>query len=404
MSQLTRRVAAMNAGTAREPTLVLRRARLATATLFFANGCGLGSWVPHIPDVKIWHGLSEGALGLALLVIAAGAVVALPVAGALTARFGSRIVSRAAASWFCVVLPLPLLAPDMATLFVSFALLGIGTGALDVAMNAHAVLIEERYGRPIMSSFHGLFSLGGLVGSALAGGATELGVPPAEHLTAAAVILGVAVLIAWHALLPTASAAGGGPLFALPHGHFLALGAIAFIALLAEGAMGDWSAVYIRMDLGAAASTAAYGFAAFSLAMAIGRLTGDQLVARYGAAAMLTGGALIGAGALGVALLIGNPFAAVVGFAGMGIGLSNIIPVVFSAAGRLPGLAPGIGIAAVSTTGYFGFLAGPPLIGLVAEISSLPIGLGVVAALVSLIVAGVMTLQRGQAPVAVLGG
>jgi MFS family permease len=394
----------MAEGAAREPSPALRRARLATATLFFANGCGLGSWVPHIPDVKIWHGLSEGALGLALLVIAAGAVVALPVAGALTARFGSRAVSRIASLWFCIVLPLPLLAPDMATLLAAFVLLGIGTGALDVAMNAHAVLIEERYGRPIMSSFHGLFSLGGLVGSALAGAASDLGVPPAEHLTTAAVILGVTVLLAWRALLPTAPAGGGGPLFALPRGHFVALGAIAFVALLAEGAMGDWSAVYIRMNLGAAASTAAYGFAAFSLAMAIGRLTGDRLVASYGAPAILIGGALIGAGALAVALLIGDPFAAVVGFAGMGIGLSNVIPVVFSAAGRLPGLAPGIGIAAVSTTGYFGFLAGPPLIGLVAEMSSLPIGLGVVALLVSLIAVGVLALQRGEAPAAALGG
>jgi hypothetical protein len=197
------------------------------------------------------------------------------------------------------------------------------------------------------------------------------------------------VLIAWHALLPTAPA-GGGQLFALPRGHFVVLGAIAFIALLAEGAMGDWSAVYIRMNLGAAASTAAYGFAAFSLAMAIGRLTGDRLVARYGAMA------------IGIALIAGHPLAAVAGFAGMGLGLSNIIPVVFSAAGRLPGLAPGIGIAAVSTTGYFGFLAGPPLIGLIAEVSSLPVGLGVVAVLVSLIIVGVMTLQRRQVPVAAL--
>jgi MFS family permease len=395
-------VTALNAEAAREPPPELRRARLATAALFFANGCGLGSWVPHIPDVKIWHGLSEGALGLALLVIAAGAVVALPVAGALTARFGSRPVSRGAALWFCVVLPLPLLAPDMGPLLASFVLLGIGTGALDVAMNAHAVLIEEHYGRPIMSSFHGLFSLGGLVGSALAGGATELGVPPAEHLTTAAVILGVLVLIAWHALLPTAPAGGGERLFALPRGHFVVLGAIAFIALLAEGAMGDWSAVYIRINLGAAASTAAYGFAAFSLTMAMGRLTGDRLVARHGAAAVLIAGALIGAAALALALIVGDPLAAVVGFAGMGIGLSNIIPIVFSAAGRLPGLAPGIGIAAVSTTGYFGFLAGPPLIGLVAEVSGLPIGLGLVAVLVSLIALGTMGLQRHHVAVAAL--
>lgn len=280
MSQLMRRVTAVKAVPAGEPSPDLRRARLATATLFFANGCGLGSWVPHIPVVKIRHGLSEGELGLALLVIAAGAVAA----------------------------------------------------------------------------------------------------------------------------LPTAPAGDVGPLFVLPRGNFVVLGAIAFVALLAEGAMGDWSAVYIRMSLGAAASTAAYGFAAFSLAMAIGRFTGDRLVARHGTTAVLAGGALIGACSLGVALIAGHPLAAVAGFTGMGLGLSNIIPIVFSAAGRLPGLAPGIGIAAVSTTGYFGYLAGPPLIGLVAEASSLPIGLGLVAVLVSLIVVGVMTLQRPRAPVAVLGG
>jgi MFS family permease len=143
------------------PSWELRRARVATAALFFANGCGLGSWLPHIPDVKIWHMLSDGVLGLALLAIAAGAVASLPIAGALTACYGSRPTARAAALLFCTVLPLPLLAPDFALLLAAFVLLGIGIGALDVSMNAHAVLVEERYGRPIMSSFHGLFSLGG---------------------------------------------------------------------------------------------------------------------------------------------------------------------------------------------------------------------------------------------------
>jgi MFS family permease len=186
------------------PPRELRRARLATATLFFANGCGLGSWLPHIPDVKIWHGLTDGVLGLALLAIAGGAVASLPVAGALTARYGSRPTSRAAALLFCAVLPLPLLAPDFALLLGAFVLLGIGIGALDVAMNAHAVLVEQRYERPIMSSFHGLFSLGGLFGAALAGGAMTVGLPPAPHLATAAAVLGVAVLAAWPALLPRA--------------------------------------------------------------------------------------------------------------------------------------------------------------------------------------------------------
>ncbi len=386
------------------PALTMRRARLAVATLFFANGCGLGSWVPHIPDVKLWHGLSDAVLGLALLAIAIGAVAALPVAGALVARFGSRPVTRAAALLFCAALPLPLLAPDFPTLLAALALLGVGTGSLDVAMNAHAVLVEARYGRPIMSSFHGMFSLGGLVGAALAGGAMQAGLPPTAHLDLAAAVLGMAVLAAWPALLPTAPSVSDGPLFALPRGRLLGLGALALIGLMAEGAMGDWSAVYLRMDLGATAGTAAFGFAAFSLAMALGRLTGDRLVARFGPADVLVTGALIGGGTLGAALLAGHPAVAVLGFAGMGIGLANVIPIVFSAAGRLEGLAPGIGIAAVSTAGYFGFLAGPPLIGLVAEASGLAVALGLVTVVVGLMALGAGALQSPARRAAALAG
>jgi MFS family permease len=158
------------------------------------------------------------------------------------------------------------------------------------------------------------------------------------------------------------------------------------------------------MDLGAASATAAWGFAAFSLTMAIGRLSNDRLVARFGAAGMVVAGAVIGAITLGAALLAGHPAAAVLGFAGMGIGLANVAPIVFSAAGRLPGLAPGIGIAAVSTAGYCGFLAGPPLIGLVAEASGLPVGLGLVAGTVGLMALGAAALQRQAVPRPALAG
>ncbi len=182
----------------------------------------------------------------------------------------------------------------------------------------------------------------------------------------------------------------------LPRGRLVVLGVIAIIGLMAEGAMGDWSAVYIRMDLRATASTAAYGFAAFSLAMAIGRLTGDRLVARFGPGGILAAGALVGGGTLGAALLAGHPLAAILGFAGMGIGLANVVPIVFGAAGRFPELSPGIGIAAVSTAGYCGFLAGPPLIGLVAEVDGLSLGLGLVAATVGLMALGAGALQRGS--------
>jgi MFS family permease len=162
--------------------------------------------------------------------------------------------------------------------------------------------------------------------------------------------------------------------------------------------MGDWSALYLRMNLGAAPATAAWSFAAFSLTMAIGRLAGDRLVARFGPAGLVVAGALIGALTLGAALLAAAPVAAVLGFAGMGIGLANVAPIVFSAAGRLPELAPGIGIAAVSTAGYCGFLAGPPLIGLVAEASDLPVALGLVAGTVGLMTLGAAALQRDAMP------
>lgn len=379
----------------------VRRARLAVATLFFANGCGLGSWVPHIPDVKSALGLSDGVLGLALLAIAAGAVLALPTAGLLTARHGSRGITQAAAVFFCAVLPLPLLAPDLPLLLAALVLLGIGTGALDVAMNAHAVAIEERFERPIMSGLHGLFSIGGLAGAALAGAAMYAGMSPLGHLATAAAVLGAAVLVALPFLLLTAPSAGG-PVFVLPRGPVVVLGLLALGGLLVEGAVGDWSAVYLRDALGTDPGTAALGFAAFSLTMALGRMTGDRLVERLGTGPILCLGAGVAATALSGALLLGQPLAAIVGFAGLGLGLANVIPVLFSAAGRMPGLPAGIGIAAVSTAGYCGFLAGPPLIGFVAELGGLPVGLGVVAATLGLMALGAICLQRRHtgAPVA----
>jgi fucose permease len=215
-------------------------------------------------------------------------------------------------------------------------------------------------------------------------------------------VLGAAVLAAWPALLPTAPAPAGGPLFVIPRNRLAVLGAVALVAFMAEGAMGDWSAIYLRMDLGTSPATAAWGFAAFSLTMAIGRLSGDRLVARFSPASILVAGVVLGSITLAGALLIAHPVAAVLGFAGMGLGLANIAPIVFSAAGREPGLAPGIGIAAVSTAGYGGFLAGPPLIGLVAEVSGLPLGLGLVALAVGLMALGASALQRPRIAAAAL--
>lgn len=359
-----------------------RAARRAVALLFLANGAALASWVPRIPAAQQQLHLSVGVLGLALLGAPAGALVAMPLGGLLIGRFGSRAVVRVAALCLCAALPLPVLAPNLALFVLALAALGASNAAMDVAMNAHGVAVEREYGRPIMSSFHALYSIGGLVGAGAAGVVAGLGVGARTHLIGAALVLAALVLVACTTLLTGAREdEQQGPAFAAPSRVLLTLGIVAFCSMLGEGAVADWSAVYLRSDLRASAGFAAAGFAAFSCAMALGRLFGDRLTLRLGPAAVVcTGGAIASAG-LAVALVVDVPLALVLGFACVGAGLSCVVPNVFSAAGRAPGLAPGAGIAAVSTTGYFGFLAGPPAIGLLASLTTLRVGLGIVVLL-----------------------
>jgi fucose permease len=355
----------------------LRRARRAVAVVFFANGAGFASWVPHIPMVQAGLGLSPGVLGAALLAMGGGALVGIPLSGRATARLGSRRVVAVTAACFFAALPLPLVAPSLATFVAALFVLGFGNGALDVSMNAQAAAVERRWPRPIMSSFHAMWSLGGLVGAGIAAIALEAGVAPRPHLVVATLVLGASAVAALGSLLPPAAdGATDEPHFARPTRAVLGLGLVAFLGLLTEGAMGDWSAVYLRHTLGATSAVAALGFAAFSLTMAACRFAGDALVARMGDAAVVrrfTGGAAL---VLGLALAVATPWAAIVGFAAVGVGVANLIPIVFRAASRLRGVAPSEGIAAVGTFGYVGFLSGPPLIGLAAEWLGLPVALG----------------------------
>jgi hypothetical protein len=385
------------------------RARLAVASIFFVNGAVLASWVPHIPFVKARLAIGDGTLGLILLAMAIGALCALSVAGWSVARFGSRRVTIAAAYGLCATMPLPTIAaltlssamPWAALPLVGVALflLGACNGTLDVAMNAQAVVVEARYARAIMSSFHGLFSLGGLAGAAVAGIATQLGVAPLPHVIASAALGAVAVLLAQPCLLRVAPAAGHTPVFVRPTGRLRWLGLLAFAALMAEGAMADWSAVYLHDVLAASPALAAAGFAACSLAMAAGRLSGDQAVRAWGAGTVLRASGVLAALGLSAALLAGNVGAAIVGCGLVGLGVANAVPILFSRAGREPGVDPAVGLAAVASTGYLGFLAGPPLIGLVAELAGLPLGLGVVALACALLAAGAgVVADDGAAP------
>ena len=372
-----------------------RRARGAVATVFLVNGIVIASWVPLIPEIKARHGLGDAKLGLVLLAMAVGAVLSLPVAGWLVGHLGSRVMTSVAGLGLCLSLPLPVISPTVPWLAAALTLLGAFNGTLDVSMNAQAVAVETRYGRPIMSSFHGLFSLGGVVGAALAAAAMKVGVGHGWHIGAITAVCGALALHAVGGLLPSPQPSGrAGPVFSLPSADVLGLGLLAFSALLAEGAMADWGAVYLHDSLGATSAQAASGFAVFSLSMAAGRFGGDHLVRRIGPVATLRASSAVASVGLGTALLLQTPSAAIVGFGAVGLGIANAVPVLFSSAARARPSASGAALAAVATTGYVGFLAGPPLIGLTAEVTSLPVALGLVSA-----ACGLMAVRAGWAAV-----
>ena len=354
----------------------LRRARLAIGIVFLVNGAVFGSWAPQIPFVQERLGLGPALLGAALLAIAVGALGSMLLAGGVIARFGSGPVTRVTGLALCLALPAAVLAPNLVVLVAALGFLGAANGMMDVAMNAHGVAVETRLQQPIMSSLHGMFSLGGLLGAA--GGALALGyVQPWVHALLAGSVLALVALVAMRWLLPGRIDVGdAGPHFVLPSRAALGFGALAFLAMMSEGAALDWSAAWLRGELGASPTLAGMAFAAFSAAMAIGRFGGDWLRRCWGAASLVRGSALLAAAGLAFAVLVATPIAAIIGFACAGLGLSNAVPVMFGAAGRLPGMQPGAGIAATASIGYLGFLVGPPLIGFAAQATSLGAALG----------------------------
>ena len=363
----------------------LRAARVAVAAIFLLNGTATANWLVRIPAVQRKLGLSEGELGLALFGVAVGALVSMPWTGRLVARFGSKRVTQVAAFVFAAVFLLPPLAPNGLTLFVALVILGAGHGALDVAMNAQAATVERQYARPIMTSFHALWSFGGLIGATMGGVIASRGVGLMTHLTVLALVVALVAGRITSRMLPAeADATSEHASVARPHGALIALGVLAFCVLLGEGAMADWSAVYLRDVTNAGPGLAAAGYAAFSLAMASGRLVGDSLRSRVSSALLVRLGGALAAVGLASGLAFANPWAAIVAFGAVGAGLSIAFPIALAAASALPGMRPGPAIATVSTFGYAGFLAGPPLIGFVAEATSLRGGL--VAVVVSCVV------------------
>jgi fucose permease len=315
----------------------------------------------------------------------------MPIAGALSARIGTGRICQFSTLTYCLALPPLALIPDPTIWGLALFVFGAGHGALDVAMNAQAVAIEKLYHRSIMSSFHALFSIGGLTGALMGGFLATLGMRPETHFCLMAVVLGCTALATFPHLLPFAELPGSvsskekSP-FRLPNPGLLALGVVALCAMMGEGSMADWSAVYLQRSVGTSEGLAAVGYGAFSIAMAAGRFTGDWLSAHFRPVNLVRSGGLLAVTGLLLALLARHPVLALLGFACVGAGFATIIPIAFSAAGRTPGIPPGIAMATVTTMGYFGFLAGPPLIGFTAELLGLRCALGIIVATSSMIV------------------
>lgn len=374
----------------------LRTARVAVAAVFFSSGAGFATWAARIPAVRERLDLSPGELGGALLGLTGGAFAALLLAGALVARWGSRTTSAAALAVFCAALPLPAFAPSLPLLAGALALVGGANSVLDVAMNAHGVRVEHAYDRPILAGFHGWWSLGGVAGAAAGAAAAGARVDVRLHFAVAAAVLALVGLAAVSRFLRGPDGERAGPSFARPTRGLLVLGAVAFCGLLAEGAAGDWGAVYLRQVTGSDPGVAAGGYAVFAGCMAAGRLVADRVVARTGAAWFVRGAGLLGTVGVALALAVAVPAVGIVGFALLGVGLAGIVPIVFSAAGRIQPDAPGSAIAGVSTLGYLGLLTGPALIGGVAQLTDLRLGLAAVAVLTAVMAGLARHVHQGE--------
>jgi MFS family permease len=361
---------------------VPRSARFAVAMLFFLTGVTFASWAARIPAVQTRLGLSPGALGVALLAIAAGELVSMNLAGYIVARFGSRSLTVIASVCLSAMLPILALAPTLPVLVATLVLFGASFGSVNVAMNTQGVAVERRYGRSIFSSLHACYSIGGLIGSLVGGLMAAHDIALWPHFLGVAFLGIILALSVARFLLPAhADAQGAGVAFARPTPTLLALGVIAFCVLLGEGAMADWSAVYLNTTLRAGMGLAAAGYAAFSIVMAVGRGVGDHLTNRLGPERIVRLGGLVAAGGLTLALVVNWVPLALVGFGLVGAGFSVIFPLALSAAGRASKHVSGTAIATVATCGYVGFLVGPAVIGFAADVLSLRLALGTVVLL-----------------------
>ncbi|MCX5383611.1 MFS transporter [Streptomyces sp. NBC_00083] len=374
----------------------LRRARIAVAAVFCVHGAVTGNFATRVPWIQEHAGVSAGQLGLALAFPAIGSSLLMPLSGAITHRFGARNALRGLLALWTLALALPALAPNVYTLCGVLFVYGASAGMSDVAMNALGVETENRLGRSIMSSLHGMWSAGALVGSAAGTFAAHLGADARLHHAVAALVLTLLGLAACQGVLDLRSAPGdvAPPRFARPPRSALIIGLVGFCAVFAEGASLDWSAVYLRDVLDTSAGTAAACTTAFTLTMTVARLAGDKGVDRFGAVRTVRGGGVLAT--LGGVLVVTapGPAVAIAGFGLIGLGVAVVVPLAFAAAGR-SGPNPSQAIAGVATITYTSGLVAPSAIGGIADLTSLVVSFALVTVLSLGLVAGARVLRAG---------
>ncbi len=370
--------------------------RIATFGVFVVNGAIVGTWVAHIPWISDRFEFSKSTLGLVLITMSIGVIVALPIMGQAIVRLGSVRATRLTAPFCTAVLLLPLLAPEPWLLPFALIALGAGSGSMDVSMNAHGVAVERVLARPVMSSLHAGWSLGGVAGAGLVAIGSAAGLDPRLETALAAGLLALALVVCLPRLgqgSQTEEAPAG---FVWPSRAVVLLAALCLMIMVTEGAMADWGGLYLTRDLGTSTAVAALAFTAFSGGMMAARLIGDWLNRRLGAARLMRWGTALAGVALAVMLLAGSVPVALAGFFLVGVGVANGVPMVFSAAGHAPGKESGPNIAAVSSMGSIGFLAGPPFFGFLADATSLPLALGTLCIGLAGVVLAANAVGRGE--------
>src|SRR3954470_11614215 len=363
-----------------------------TRTAFFIAGLGMAAWAPLVPFAKDRLGIQEAALGTLLLCLGAGSIIAMPMAGLLTSRWGCRRVLILSVLVICATLPLLAYVSSMTWLAVALFFFGAGMGSLDCSMNIQAIILERASGHTMMSGFHGLFSLGGVVGAGGVSGLPRVGMSPFSATWMVTVTLAVLLALSASQFLPYGGL-NSGPAFALAKGVVLFIGLLCFILFLTEGAVLDWSAVFLAEVRGMSTAHAGLGYAAFAATMTLGRLTGDRVVMRLGPRVTVIGGAILAAAGLALATLIPSALVAVLGYALVGVGCSNIVPVMFSMAGKQNEMPESVAVPAITTMGYAGVLLGPALIGFVAHATSLATALLILASLLLCVAASARVLK-----------